>query len=73
MTVSEVQSITKFEVVEMNPPAGWKTHFIRDNATDLYLGFVENELKYIQIAWAQKMMKMAMYQRIDICTNTMMQ
>ncbi len=73
MTVSEVQSITKYKIIEMNPPAGWKTHLVRDNATDLYLGFVEGKLKFIQIAWAQKMLKMAMYHQIDICTNTMTQ
>jgi hypothetical protein len=72
MSVEEVQKLTNKRIIEMEVPAGWKTHFLRCKNTDVGLGFSNGKLIYVQVSWNQKMMRPAFYQRIDLCTNTMM-
>lgn len=67
MSVEDVRSIARREVEQRDVPRDWSTHAIRDGRTDLWLGFPEGRLRWVQVLWAQKMMKMAMYQRRDLC------
>lgn len=67
MTIAEVQALTNKYLQEMEVPRDWMTHLIRDDETDLWLGFENGKLRFIQVAWMQKMMKVATYQRVDLC------
>lgn len=72
MSIAAVQALSHETFIEMEVPAGWKTHYFRNNETDVSFGFVNGKLRYIQVSWNQKMMRTASYQKIDLCTNTMM-
>jgi hypothetical protein len=67
LTADDVRSISGRDVQHLDVPRDWTTHLIRDGSTDLWLGFVDGKLRWSQILWAQKMMKMAMYSRRDLC------
>lgn len=67
MAVEQVQRLSSRPLEAMEVPRDWMTHFIRDNATDLWLGFDQGKLRWSQVAWAARMMKMATYQRVDHC------
>ncbi|MDU9049763.1 MAG: hypothetical protein Q3M30_13025 [Candidatus Electrothrix sp. Rat3] len=73
MSIVEVEKLTDKKLTTMEVPAGWKTHFFRSNNTDFSLGVKNGKVRYIQLSWNQKMMRTAYYQRIDLCTNTMME
>jgi hypothetical protein len=67
MSVEDVRKIAGRDVEQRDVPRDWSTHAIRDGSTDLWLGFPDGKLRFTQVLWAQKMMKMAMYSRIDLC------
>lgn len=67
MSVEDVSSIANRDVEQRDIPRDWSTHAIRDGHTDLWLGFPDGKLRWAQVLWAQKMMKMAMYSRVDLC------
>lgn len=67
MSVKDVETVSQKTVQTMEVPRGWVTHFLRDGSTDVWLGFRDDKLESVQVAWAEKMMKMATYQRIDLC------
>ena len=70
MSVEDVRRIAGRDVEKMDAPRDWTTHLIRDGSTDLWLGFADGKLKWSQVLWAQKMMKMAMYQQRNLCSST---
>jgi hypothetical protein len=67
MSVTEVRSAIGRNPEQLEVPIDWATHLIRDGSTDLRLGFPQGKLRWVQVLWAQKMMKMASYQRADLC------
>ncbi len=67
MSVADVRTITGRNPEQLDVPIEWTTHLIRDGSTDLRLGFPQGKLRWVQVVWAQKMMKVAMYQRADLC------
>lgn len=67
MSLNDVGVLVDRPVQKMEVPRGWMTHLVRDGNTELWLGFEENKLKWLQVAWAAKMMRMATYQRVDMC------
>jgi hypothetical protein len=66
LTVDEVRSIAG-RIQEFDVPRDWTTHVVQYGSTELWLGFVDGKLRWSQILWAQKMMKMAMYSRRNLC------
>jgi hypothetical protein len=70
LTVDEVRSIAGRKVEQRDVPRDWSTHAVRDGRTNLWLGFQDGELRWSQVLWEQKMMKMAMYSRRDHCGGT---
>ena len=69
MSIEEVQDLTSKKIIKQDVPREWVTHLIRDNNTDLRLGFKNGKLYAVQIAWAQKMMKIATYQKVNLCQD----
>jgi hypothetical protein len=69
MSVEDVRNIAGRDIQHMDVPRDWTTDLIRDGSTDLWLGFQDGKLTSVQVLWAQKMMKMAMYQRRDLCAK----
>ena len=67
LTVDEVRSIAGREVEQRDVPRDWSTHAVRKGRTNLWLGFQAGKLRWSQVLWEQKMMKMAMYSRRDHC------
>jgi hypothetical protein len=67
LTVEEVRSIAGREVEQRDVPRDWSTHAVRDGRTNLWLGFQDGKLRWSQVLWEQKVMKMAMYSRHDLC------
>jgi hypothetical protein len=67
MSPQEVEKISGRDLVKLEAPREWATHYIRSGSTDLWLIFKDEKLKSVQVAWAEKMMKMASYQRMDLC------
>ncbi len=67
MTVAEVRITIGKDITALDVPRDWTTHMVRDGSTDLWLGFPEGRLRWVQVLWAQKMQVMAMYQRRDLC------
>ena len=67
MTIDQVHAIAGRKIVALDVPRDWTTHMIRDGSTDLWLGFSDGKLRWAQVLWAQKIERMAMYQRVDLC------
>lgn len=67
MTVQEVESIVRRSIIPREVARGWITHEIRDGGTSMNFGFISGKLKYEQIIWEIEPMRMAMYQKIDLC------
>lgn len=67
MNMQTVSSFSKLPIEKLDAPRAWMTHIIRDDQTELWLGFKNEKLKWAQIAWAEKMMRIATFQRIDLC------
>lgn len=67
MTIDEVQSLAGRPVTAWEVPRGWLNYSIRDGDTELWLGFVNDKLKWVQVAWDVKLTRTAKYQRIDLC------
>jgi hypothetical protein len=67
MNVQDVQAVAQRDIEQSDVARDWSTHAIRDGRTELWLGFPEGKLKWSQVLWAQKMMKMASYQRRNLC------
>lgn len=51
MTIGEVQALARRPVQELKTPRGWRTHFIRQGKTTIWLGFDDGSLRYYQLAW----------------------
>ena len=67
LSAEEVGSIAGREVEQRDVPRDWSTHAVRDGRTSLWLGFQDGKLRWSQVLWEQKVMKMAMYSRHDLC------
>jgi hypothetical protein len=67
MSPVEVERIASRQIVPVKPPRGWATHVIRDDHTEVWLGFSDRKLEWLQVAWAVKMQRMATYQKVDLC------
>lgn len=67
MTLEAVQALTSRRVVAHEIPRFWKTHIVHGSSTAIELGFENGHLKFAQISWAEKMTRMASFQRIDLC------
>ena len=72
MSVKEVEKLTQKTVIEMDSPRVWRTHMISSGNTDVWLIFREGKLESVQIAWAEKIMRLASYQRIDLCGQSLL-
>lgn len=67
MSVEDAGRIAGRDIEKSEVPRGWSTHVIRGGRTELWLGFPEGKLRWVQVLWAQRMTRMAMYDRIDLC------
>jgi hypothetical protein len=67
MLPEQVEQLSGRRVEVRDVPKDWSTHVISDDRTELWLKFDEGKLRYVQVLWAQKMMKMAMYSRRSLC------
>ncbi len=67
MAVQQVRALSTRPLQQMEVPRDWMTHFIRDNDTDLWLGFEQGKLRWSQVAWAVRMTHVATFQRVDLC------
>lgn len=67
MSVEDVKRVSGKSIETMEVPMNWVTHFIRVNDTDLRLGFEQDGLRWVQVAWMAEMKKVASYQRVDLC------
>jgi len=67
MSPDEVERIARHQIAPLEPPRGWATHVIRDDHTEVWLGFSDRKLEWLQVAWAIKMERMATYQKVDLC------
>ena len=67
MSVEDVERLTSHSVETVVPPRGWATHVIRVDQTEVWLGFSDGRLQWLQVAWAIQMQRMATYQKVDLC------
>jgi hypothetical protein len=67
MSQDEVERIASHRIVPLQPPHDWATHVIRDERTEVWLGFSDQKLQWLQVAWAIKMQRIATYQKVDLC------
>ena len=67
MSVDQARSAIGKDVAAMDVPREWTTHIVREGDTDLWLGFQDGKLRWIQILWATGTKEMAMHQRQDLC------
>lgn len=67
MDMNTVTSLSDLEISELEYARDWNTHVIYNGRTELRLGFVDGQLKWTQVAWPEKIMKIASYAVIDLC------
>lgn len=70
MTVSEVEALAGRSVRTSDYGPGWQTHMISGEDwyyDDVYLGFVDGKLRYVQIRWVRPVTRVEALPRIDLC------
>lgn len=72
MTVEEVQALASRSVREYASryeTQKWQTHHVGSGDEQVYLGFDEGRLLYVQVEWANNLMSIATYPVIDLCVD----
>lgn len=67
MSVAEVHALAQRPVRQLNNSNSWITHVIEDGGTELRLGYENEGLKWVQIAWTLGPNRTATFQKIDLC------
>lgn len=69
ISVADVQKLIDKDIIVEDVPRKNRTHYIRSGDTDVWLVFVDNKLKSVQVLWAHEMMKYASYQQVQLCES----
>lgn len=73
MSIEEVKALTTKPLIQVDVPDDRMTHYISDSlgTTELRLVFDDGKLKSVQVVWAQRMMKLATYEKTALCGQEM--